>query len=161
MLSEAVTLEKPYLLGNVTRLKMALPCSNQDAWNLVGRVEGLSAWLPVSCKGRVSIGETLEFGWTSGNPDRYRVLDVKEGVFWEMDWQAGGPGRVRYSLRGEDAVIFELEVTYDNSEEGRNWQLLEVAPWAFYLSNLKSVAMKGLDLRTMDLKISWKNGFLD
>ncbi len=71
------------------------------------------------------------------------------------------PGKGPILLRGEGPVIFELEVTYDNSEEGQKWQLLEAAPWAFYLSNLKSIAMKGLDLRTKDPKISWKDGFLD
>ena len=109
----------------------------------------------------MGVGEMLEFGWAGGAPDRFKILDWKEGDYWEMDWQAGGPGRVRYSLRGEGPVVFELEVTYDNSEEGRKWQLLEAAPWAFYLSNLKSIAMKGLDLRTKDPKISWKDGFLD
>ena len=78
-----------------------------------------------------------------------------------MEWVAGGPGRVRYSLRGEKPVVFELEATYDNTEEGRKWQLVEAAPWAFYLGSLKSAAMKGPDLRTRDPKVSWKDGFLD
>jgi len=78
-----------------------------------------------------------------------------------MEWRAGGPGRVRYSLRGEKPVVFELEVTYDNTEEGRKCQLVGAAPWAFYLGSLKSAAMKGPDLRTRDPKVSWKDGFLD
>ena len=160
-MSEAVQLENPYLLGNVTRLKVVLPCSKAEAWRLIGTTQGLASWFPVSCQGRMGVGEVLEFGWTSGAPDRFKILDFKEGDHWEMDWQAGGPGRVRYSLRGEGPVVFELEVTYDNTEEGRKWQLLELAPWAFYLSNLKSTAMKGPDLRTKDQKMSWKDGFLE
>lgn len=103
----------------------------------------------------------LEFGWTSGPSDGFRVLDWKEGDHWEMEWRAGGLGRVRYSLREEKPVVFELEVTYDSTEEGRRWQLVEAAPWAFYLGNLKSAALKGPDLRTNDPKVSWKDGFPD
>lgn len=78
-----------------------------------------------------------------------------------MEWRVGGAGRVRYSLRGETPVVFELEVTYDNTEEARKWQLAEAALWAFHASNLKSVALKGPDLRTKDPKVSRKDGFLD
>ena len=160
-MTETVSLDNPYLLGNVTRLKVVLPCAKREAWRLIGTPDGLASWFPVSCKGRMAVGEMLEFGWPSGAPDRFRILDFKEGDHWEMDWQAGGPGRVRYSLRGEGIVVFELEVTYDNTEEGRKWQLLESAPWAFYLANLKSAALKGPDLRSQEPKISWKDGFLD
>jgi len=153
--------ENPYFLGNTTRLKVVLPISKAEAWRLIGTSQGLSSWFPVSAKGRMAVGEMLEFGWSSGPADRFGVLDWKEGEHWEMEWVAGGPGRVRYSLRGEKPVVFELEVTYDNTEEGRKWQLVEAAPWAFYLGNLKSVAMKGPDLRTRDPKVSWKDGFLD
>ncbi len=160
-MESSVEVENPYLLGNMTRLKVAVPSSKTEAWRLVGTTQGLSSWFPLSCKGRMSIGEILEFGWTSGAPDRFKILDFKEGDHWEMDWMAGGPGRVRYSLRGDAPTIFELEVTYDNTLEGRKWQLLELGPWAFFITNLKSVAIKGPDLRTKDPKISWKDGFLD
>ena len=39
----------------------------------------MSSWFPVSAKGRMAVGEMLEFGWTSGPADRFRVLDWKGG----------------------------------------------------------------------------------
>ncbi len=142
-------------------MKVALPCSKAEAWRLIGTPEGLSSWFPVTVQGRMGIGEMLEFYWPSGTPDQFKVLDVREGDHWEMSWQAGGDGRVRYSLRGDRPTTLELEVTYDNTERGRQWQLLEVGPWAFYLANLKSAALKGPDLRTRDPKVTWKDGHLD
>ena len=160
-MAETIEVDNPYLMGNVTRLRVVLPSSKADAWNLIGTAHGLSSWFPVSCGGRMAVGETLEFGWTGSSPDRFRILDWKEGDHWEMEWRAGGPGRVRYSLKGDGPTVFEIEVSYDNTELGRKWQVLEAAPWAFFLANLKSAAMKGPDLRTKDPKVSWRDGFLD
>lgn len=154
-------MENPYLLENVTRLRITLTCGNEEAWKLIGTPKGLSRWFPRDCRGRIAPGESLEFIWGEDDSDRFEILNVDEGTAWEMEWEAGGRGRVLYTIESEDPVIFTLGVKYADTEEGRRWQLIELAPWSFYLTNLKSVSGGGKDLRGLPTRYSWRDAFID
>lgn len=54
-----------------------------------------------------------------------------------------------------------LEVEYPRTAEGRRNQLTELPRWAFYLTNLKSVALGGPDLRNTLPGRTWDKGFID
>jgi len=149
----------PYIQGNTTKLKVLLLASKNKAWQLVGTAQGMEKWFPKECLGKIAKGEMIEFVWISGPPDKFKVLDVKENEFWEMSWVEGA--KVRYSIDKDNPVIFTLEATYADNEKGKETQLLEVAGWTFYLTNLKSIVMGGPDLRRKDSTHSWKESFVD
>ncbi len=86
-------------------------------------------------------------------------MDVKKDESWQMDWWK--IGKVRYSVKGNNLTIFTLEVRYPKKGEGKTWQVPELVGWTFYLSNLKSVAVNGPDLRTKNPKYSWKKGYIE
>jgi len=52
----------PFMKGNVTRLKLLLPCSMDKAWQLVASPKGLASWFSISVKGRIALGKMIEFG---------------------------------------------------------------------------------------------------
>ena len=144
--------------GNVTRLRILLPCSRTAAWQLVASPKGLASWFPTSVKGRIVPGKKIEFGWTNGT-EEHKVLGLKRNDSWQMDWWDSG--RVRYSVKGGNPIVFTLEARYPKKGEGKKWQVQELAGWSFFLGNLKSRAMKGPDLRSKSTKFTWKRGFLD
>ena len=75
-----------------------------------------------------------------------------------MQWRNGG--RLRYYLHGKLTTL-TLEVEYPKNADGRGNQVSELANWAFFLANLKSVALNGPDLRNKGPSRSWKKGFID
>lgn len=150
--------ENPFVKGNLTRLRVQLPCHSSQAWKLIATPKGLSSWFPTSVKGRITPGKSIEFGWLTGK-ETHTVIDVKKGESWAMDWWE--KGKVRYNIKGDNPTVFTLEARYPKKGEGKSWQLQEVAGWAFFLSNLKSVSLKGPDLRNKNPKFSWKKGFID
>ncbi|EQB63502.1 MAG: hypothetical protein RBG1_1C00001G1081 [candidate division Zixibacteria bacterium RBG-1] len=149
----------PYIQGNITKLKVLLPGERKKAWQLVGTPQGMGKWFPLECLGKIAKGETIEFIWVAGAPEKFKVLDVKENESWEMEWVEGA--KVKYHLESESPVIFSLEVSYPDNEQGKATQLIEVAGWTFYLANLKSVVMGGPDLRRKNSSYGWKEGFID
>lgn len=76
-----------------------------------------------------------------------------------MEWVEGA--KVKYHLESENPVIFSLEVSYPDNEQGKATQLQEVAGWTFYLANLKSAVMGGADLRRKDSTYGWEESFID
>ncbi len=150
--------QAPFVKGSLTRLKLVLPCTKTRAWHLVGTPKGLASWFPTHVKGQIRPGKVIEFGWTSGT-ENHRVLNVKKGESWQMDWWE--KGRVRYSVNGSDPTIFTLETRYPKKGQGKEWQVQELASWSFFLGNLKSRSMKGPDLRNKSTKYTWKKGFVD
>lgn len=151
-------MKNPFAKGNVTKLKMVLPISKKKAWKLIATPKGLASWFPTVCKGRVAPGQTLEFGWPGGDVERFQVLRVGEaGSVWHMSWWK--TGKVRYALHGREPTHFTLEVQYPRS--ARHWQSPELVGWTFFMSNLKSVAMGGPDLRNKNPRFSWKKGYID
>ncbi len=152
-------LDNPFVRGNVTRLKLLLPCNRKKAWKLIATPSGISSWFPITCKGRVAAGKSLVFGWPGGDTETVRVLEVTKGESLQTDWWQ--LGKVRYSVKGNDPTVFTLEVRYPKKGKGKSWQIPELVGWTFFLSNLKSIAMKGPDLRSNDPKRSWKKAFID
>jgi len=150
--------EQPFLKGNLTRLRVLLGCNRREAWRLIGTPKGVASWFPTSVKGRIEPGNTIEFGWSTGS-EKHRVLKVKRGESWHMDWWK--TGKVRYSVSGENPTIFTLEAQYPKRGKGRRWQQQEAAGWAFFLANLKSRSIKGPDLRSRNPRFSWQKGFVD
>ncbi len=75
-----------------------------------------------------------------------------------MQWRNGG--KLRYYLHGKLTTL-TLEVEYPKNADGQGNQVSELAHWAFFLANLKSVALNGPDLRNKGLNRSRKKGFID
>jgi uncharacterized protein YndB with AHSA1/START domain len=150
--------ERPFVRGNLTRLRVLLGGSRGQAWRLIGTPKGLASWFPASVTGSIVPGRTVEFGWSNGS-EKHRVLNVKRGESWQMDWWE--TGKVRYFVSGKDPTIFTLEARYPKKGKGKAWQQQEAVGWAFFLANLKSRSVKGPDLRSKNSKFSWQKGFID
>ena len=117
----------PYVQGNLTKLKLTLTVKAEPVWELIATPSGLSRWFPKECRGKIAAGEGVEFHWSSGSPDKFQVLEVQPDRFWLMSWVEGRT--VRYSIQGENPVIIALEVSYPQTQAGKEAQELEVAPW--------------------------------
>lgn len=152
-------MKNPHIIDSTIRLRIVLPCSKEIVWNLIATPEGLASWFPQSCKGTVAKGKTIEFGWADNSIDTYKILDLVNGRFMEMELVNGA--KVRYSIDRENPVVVTIEATYPQTIEGKQQQLIDVAPWAFYLTNLKSVTSGAIDLRNNNPKLSWRDAFLD
>jgi hypothetical protein len=156
-----VTRINPFTRRNTTKLKMLLPVGKPRAWELITTVEGLASWFPVGCAGTVAAGEELTFRWADGSVERFRVrrLGDRRSSF-ALDWRRGA--ELRLYLHGRLTTV-TLEVEYRPGRQGRRDQLAELPLWAFRLSNLKSVAMGGRDLRSQSAlpRRSWRAGFID
>ncbi len=151
-------MKNPYSKGNVTKMKMVLPVSKKEAWRLIATPKGLASWFPSKCKGRVQLGQTLEFEWPDGSVETHRVVRVGDGVSsLAFDWWHSG--RVQFYLHSTEPTHLTLQVEYPRS--AKRWQTTELVGWTFFLSNLKSVAMKGPDLRSKDPRLSWKKSYID
>ena len=59
-------------------------------------------------------------------------------------WKHGA--QIQFYLHGKMTTL-TLEVEYQNTRMGRVHRVSELPIWAFYLANLKSVALGGPDLR--------------
>lgn len=149
----------PYLRGNVTKMKTILPVGKRKAWRLIATPRGIASWFPISCTGRVAAGSTLRFHWPDGETEWFQVLRLGEKrSSFHMQWR--NCGRVRYYLHGKLTTL-TLEVEYPKNADSRGNQVSELAHWAFFLANLKSVALNGPDLRNKEPSRSWKKGFID
>ncbi len=154
-------MKNPYVDGTSTRLKLVLPCSRKRAWELMGTSKGLGLWFPqAGCSGEIKTGEEIVFNWGKKSRDRFTVLDVKKEHFWEMSWFSK-VNKVRYELSEQKkALVLTLTVLYPKTQKGKDYQLLELPCWAFFLANLKSIAMGGPDLRD-NSGLTWQQGFID
>jgi hypothetical protein len=150
--------EQPFVRGNLTRLKILLGCNATQAWKIIGTPKGLASWFPTSVKGSIVPGRTIKFGWPTGS-EEHRVLSVKKGKSWVMDWWE--TGRVKYSIKRGTPIVFTLEAWYPKKGKGTGWQQQEAAGWALFLANLKSKSVRGPDLRSKNAKYSWQRGFVD
>ncbi len=151
-------MNNPYSKGDVTRMKLVLPVSKKEAWRLIATARGLASWCPSKCRGRLLRGQTLEFEWPDGSVETHRVVRVGDGnSSLALDWWHGG--RVQFYLHGRQPTHLTLRVEYPRS--AKRWRSTELVGWTFFLSNLKSVAMKGPDLRSKNPKLSWKRGYID
>jgi hypothetical protein len=68
--------------------------------------------------------------------------------------------QIRFYLHGRMTTL-TLEVEYPKNAKASENQASELAQWAFYLANLKSVALGGLDLRQQLPGRKSVNGFID
>ena len=142
-------------------MKMLLPVGKARAWDLIATAEGLASWLPSRCEGTVEEGEWLTFAWPDGSSDRLRLRRVgKKHSAIALDWTREAEFRVY--LHGRLTTL-TLEVEYRKNSEGRRHQLSELPRWAFWLANLKSVAVHGRDLRSRSTmpRRPWNAGFID
>ncbi len=114
---EQVRFTSPYVLGNVTRMKMLLPVGKERAWDLIETSEGLTSWLPARCNGAVRVGELLTFVWEDGSVDRIRLRRLGEKhSSLSFDWRHGA--ELRVYLHGRLTTL-TLEVEYkDNQKAG-------------------------------------------
>lgn len=152
-------MNNPHIVNNVIKLRVVLPCSKESVWRLIATPEGLASWFPPSCRGVIAKDEIIEFAWMNDSAYTFRVLELENGHFMEMEWIKGA--KVRYSIDRENPVVVTIEATYPQTSEGKEQQLIEIAPWAFEITNLKSIAVGGVDLRSHDSKFSWRDGFID
>jgi hypothetical protein len=97
-------------------------------------------------------GERITCTWWGGQggTEEYDILDAQDGVFVEHNWESAPGGRVRYEIESEEPAVVKVESVYPKTAEGKLGQLIDVAPWAFAILNLKSVASGGIDLRCRD-----------
>ncbi len=126
-------------------MKIVLPVGKERAWRMIATPDGLASWFPTKCTGHMTPGGLLEFGWKNGKSDVFRILYLGEKhSSFRMRWL--DDAMIRFYLHGRMTTL-TLEVEYQNNLTGRLDQLSELPQWAFYLANLKSVALGGPDLR--------------
>ena len=94
-------------------------------------------------------GEKITCTWWGhqNETEEYEIIDTQEGVFVEHNWETAPGGRVRYEIESNKPTVIKVEAVYPKTPEGKHGQLIDVAPWAFAILNLKSIASKGADLR--------------
>ena len=156
-------MKNPYVIDNIIRIRVVLPCNRKEAWEFIGTAEGYARWFPETCSGSMVKGEKITCTWWGGEEgtDRYEILDAEEGVFVEHNWETAPGGRVRYEIESDDPAVVRVEATYPRTTEGKSGQLIDVAPWAFAILNLKSVASGGVDLRCRDENRPHSRSYLD
>lgn len=138
---------------------MVLPVGKKRAWRLIATPGGLASWFPSKCIGQVKVGSFLEFVWPDGKSDRFQVVYIgqKHSSFRLM--RSDG-AQIRFYLHGKMTTL-TLEVEYPSGIAARAKLVSELAQWAFYLTNLKSVALRGVDLRHRMTGRSKEYGFID
>lgn len=139
----------PYIVDNQVKVSVILPCDRQTAWTYIGTAEGYSRWFPAECQGEFATGKMIKksWWWVPDDISTHQILAYQPPESIEYSWEVAKGGRVRYSIEGGRPTIVHIEATYPKTAEGREAQLLDVAPWTFAILNLKSVASGGIDLR--------------
>jgi len=135
----------PHPQDHLTKIKLILPVGKKKAWRLIATTRGIASWFPTQCKDRVRKGHILEFIWSNGRSEHFKVLYA---------------GKLRYYLHGRLTTL-TLEVDYPNKPGASSNQISEIALWIFLLAHLKSVALKGQDLRNRMTSRSWSKGLID
>ncbi len=140
-------------------MKMVLPVGKPRAWDLIATPAGMTSWFPMRCEGRVATGEVPEFFWRRGVSEKFEVKYVGEKhSALQLRWREGEI--LRFYLHGAMTTL-TLEAEYPSTAEGTRNQITELPLWAFYLANLKSVALGGPDLRNSSPGRSWDKRFID
>jgi uncharacterized protein YndB with AHSA1/START domain len=140
-------------------LKVVLPVGKAKAWRLIATPNGLASWFPAKCAGRVEPGKFLEFQWRNRITERFQILLIGERrSALRLQWRNGAV--IRFYLHGRMTTL-TLQAECQDTSAGRTQQISEIAHWAFYLANLKSVALGGPDLRHELKARSKEQGFID
>jgi hypothetical protein len=152
-------LNDPHRYGRLTKMKMVLPVGKKKAWRLITSRRGICSWFPFNVEGKLAIGEQLRLAWPGEKPIDYRILYMgpKHSSF---SLQRADGVKVRIYLHGRLTTL-TLEVEYPQARNVSGDQASEIARWAFFLANLKSVSLKGPDLRNRLQGRSWAKGFID
>jgi hypothetical protein len=144
--------------SNNEKMKIVLPIGKSRAWKLLTTRRGICSWYAVSCNGKISTGEQLEFSWTDEKPVKHRVLSMGQRHSSFLLERKDGT-RLSFYLHGRLTTL-TLEIAHPPTK-GRRDRTADVRLWAFFLANLKSVALGGPDLRNTLRGRSWKHGFID
>jgi len=146
-------------MPHVTKLKILLPVGKEKTWRLMATTKGLESWFPTECHGTVKIGSSLEFVWPNHESESFPVLYVGEKhSALSLGWRKGG--RLRFYLHGRLTTL-TLQLEYPRTVTDKTGQAREIGQLAFFLANLKSVALKGPDLRSGVRRKRWDTLFLD
>ena len=138
---------------------MILPVGKKKAWRLITSRRGICSWFPVDLEGKIAVGELLRFAWPGEQSVNYKVLYLGP-KHSSIRLQRADGVKVSVYLHGRLTAL-TLEVEYPMTRKARRDRVSEVAWWAFFLPNLKSVALKGPDLRNSLPGRSWAKGFID
>jgi hypothetical protein len=144
--------------SNTEKMKIVLPVGKGRAWKLLTTRQGICSWFAVSCNGKISSGEQLEFGWTDEKPVKHRVLNMGQKHSSFLLERSDGT-RLSFYLHGRLTTL-TLQIAHPPTIR-RQDRIADVRLWAFFLANLKSVALGGPDLRNTLRGRSWKRGFID
>jgi len=138
---------------------MILPVGKKKAWRLITSHRGICSWFPAHLEGKIEAGEQLRFDWRGERSENYKVLYLgpKHSSF-RLQQSVGV--KVSIYLHGRLTTL-TLEVEYPGTPKAKRDQASEVARWAFFLVDLKSVALGGPDLRNNLQGRSWVKGFID
>jgi uncharacterized protein YndB with AHSA1/START domain len=154
-----ISVKNPYMRKGVVKFKMILPVGKKRAWELIATPRGIASWLATTCTGNPEPGNVMSFGWPNGLVERFRVLLVGEKhSALRLQWRAGRI--LRFYLHGKLTTL-TLEIHFPRTENEDSIWAYEMAQWAFFLANLKSLALKGPDLRNRIPARSWEKGFID
>jgi hypothetical protein len=142
-------------------LKLPLYADRSRVFQLIATARGLECWFLGKVDfirgqdGLLPDGSALQAGddyswtWQKGYSIRGKVLDFADGERFEFSF--GGPFTVHFRLNERAAdKITELELVQRNSDPSpaNEFGFLNCCVcWTFFLTNLKSVAEQGVDLR--------------
>lgn len=142
----------PYLSDGRVTVSAHLPCSRDEAWELIGTPDGYTRWFPAGCTGPFEVGAEVEktWWWSSAERSSHSVVGFEPTRFIEFSWEIVDGAVARYQVEPGEPTVVSIIASYPESPAGRDAQLLDVAPWTFALLNLKSVASGGVDLRQRD-----------
>ena len=140
------------------KMKIVLSVGKSRAWRLLTTREGICSWYAVSCNGKIERGEEIEFSWPSERSVKDTVLSMGQKHSSFLLEQTDGT-KLSFYLHGRLTTL-TLEIAYPVTIRRRD-RISDVRLWAFFLANLKSVALGGPDLRNTLRGRSWKYGFVD
>ena len=160
-------MNNPYVidsnLDKKVRVSVLIPCALDKVWEYVGTADGYCRWFPARCEGKFASGQavTKSWWWDQSDTSEHRILSLVPFNHIEYTWEVAEGGKVRYEVKKGDPTVVTIEATYPETSEGREAQLLDVAPWTFAILNLKSVASGGVDLRHHGPKGFEEPAFID